>query len=201
MKDTGNRRDIAKKLYDIYEQRFYIVAHQILADETLAEKAVETAIGRLIGSRDAYGEMDTAQAREYAVRLIEHTAAELYLEHKAVPEEPGGFQGWLALMRQRREERRLPAVTLLDRLTETQAEELLGELPRRYQRVLDYRYIRHLSAAETAAVLNCSESIVRQRDENGRRLLLRLVGYAGGECYDKNVENMLGDEDYVYKTV
>ena len=201
MQKTRNGDDIAKKLFDIYEQRFYIVAHDILKDEELAERAVGIAISRLIINRTAYGDMSTAEAREYAIHLIEETSAQIYLEYRAVAEEQKGLMGWIALLKQRREERLLPAVTLLNRLTEPQAEELLGELPRRYQQVLDYRYVKHMSVAETAAMLDCSENIVQRRDVSGRRLLLRIVGYAGEECYDKNVENMLGDEDYVYKTV
>lgn len=201
MQQTGNGYDIGKKLFDIYEQRFYIVAHNILKDEELAECAVEIAVSRLITNRTAYAEMGTAEAREYAIRIIEETSAQLYLEYKDVSEEQKGLIGWIALFKQRREERLLPAVILLNRLTESQAEELLGELPRRYQQVLDYRYVKHMSVAEAAAMLNCSENMIQRRDVSGRRLLLRIVGYAGEECYDKNVENMLGDEDYVYKTV
>lgn len=201
MQQTGNVHDIAKRLYDIYEQRFFIVAQNILEDEELAERAVELAVSRLICSQNTYSEMATAEARDYAVRLIEQASVEIYLEYKAAPKEQKGFAGWITFLRQRREERLSPAVILLDRLSEPQAEELLGELPRKYQQVLDYRYVRHMSVAETAVMLNCSEGVIQRRDLAGRRLLLRIVGYAGEECYDKNVENMLGDEDYVYKTV
>lgn len=200
MQQKGND-DVAKKLFDIYEQRFYVVAHEILQDEALAEHAVEVAVSRLIGSQKEYSEMGTAEAREYALRLIERTSAEIYLAQQAASPGQSGLREWMAEWKLKREEKLSPAVTLLNCLTEAQAEELLGELPGRYQQVLDYRYVKHMSAAETAAMLNCSESIIQRRDVFGRRLLLRIVGYAGEECYDKNVESMLGDGDYVYKTV
>lgn len=201
MQQTENKYAMAKKLYDMYEQRFYIVAQDILKEEALAERAVEIAINRLLCSFEVYSQMNSAEAREHAIHLIEQTSVELYQEHKGDAEEPKGFAGWLLMLRRQREERLAPACALLMHLSEQQAEQLLGELPRGYQEVLGYRYVKNMSVAETAAILGCSEMAVRRRDVVGRRLLLSIVGYVAGECYDKNAESMLGDEEYVYKAV
>lgn len=179
MRLKSNDHDKVARLYELYEQKLYLVAFSILNNQWQAEDAVQEAFVRIIKNRDKIKNPESDESKRFLIRIIQSTAIDIYRKNQK------DCKRFAAISEQGRDEME-EADSIEDMLNRTDSEEkvqnMLKQLPDNYREVLVYRCIHQLSVRETAAILEISEAAVRKRFERARILLMKLMGDEQYEC-------------------
>lgn len=175
-----NAHDRLIKLYELYEQKMYVVAYSILKDRWQAEDAVSEAFIRIMKNMDKLKDVESDRTKRFIIRVIRSTAIDTYRKNQreskftVITNEEEQFP-----------DTDDPIDTALKELgSKEQVNQILAPLPEIYREVLVYRCIHEFSVKETAAVLEISESLVRKRYERARTMLMKRLG---GEEYEYRV--------------
>lgn len=160
--------DQARELFQLYEQKMYAVAFAILHDEGRAEDAVMDAFEKILKSGLGVNPR-SLDAGRFVLAVVKSASIDIY-------------------RRQKREYARISypgddALTGMANGGEDQqaaigddARSLLEALPTPYQDVLKERILEQHNVAETAEILDISESNVRKRQERALKALRKQIG-------------------------
>lgn len=156
-------------LYELYEQKMYIVAYSILKNQWQAEDAVSEAFVKIIRHRDEFTDPESDETKRYIIRLIQNTAIDIYRKNKRDSEHLQVLDG----QGEQASAQSVPDtdMVVLEMYDRQRVKELLDSLPEKLRQVMLLRCVKELSVKETAAVLQIKETAVRKRYERARTLL------------------------------
>ncbi len=169
-KKTQNRAyDCVQRLYELYEQKMYMIAYSILRNQWQAEDAVSEAFVKIIRHRDQFTDLESDETKRYIIRLIQNTAIDIYRKNKRDSEHLQVLDG----QGEQVSAHLVPDtdMVVLEMYDRQRVKELLDSLPEKLKQVMLLRCVQELSVRETAAVLQIKEAAVRKRYERARTLL------------------------------
>ncbi len=169
-KKTQNRAyDCVQQLYELYEQKMYMIAYSILRNQWQAEDAVSEAFVKIIRHRDQFTDLESDETKRYIIRLIQNTAIDIYRKNKRDSEHLQVLDG----QGEQVSAHLVPDtdMVVLEMYDRQRVKELLDSLPEKLKQVMLLRCVQELSVRETAAVLQMKEAAVRKRYERARTLL------------------------------
>lgn len=173
-----DEHDRLVKLYELYEQKMYVVAYSILKDQWQAEDAVSEAFIRIMKNMDKLKDEESDKTKRFIIRVIRSAAIDTYRKNQreskftVIPSEEEQFP-----------DTDNPIDRVLKELgSKEQVNQILAPLPEIYREVLVYRCIHEFSVKETAAILEISESLVRKRYERAKTMLMKRLGGGEYEC-------------------
>ena len=126
--------------------------------------------------------MESVQTKQYVIRIIQNVSIDQYRKNQreygkvismteenemVIPDEKDEIEEMLSRNDNREE---------VDRL--------LSKLSEPYREVIKYRIIHNLSVAETAAILDIKETLVRKRFERAKKQLQKEIG---GNKYERKI--------------
>lgn len=170
------------KLYDLYEQKMYVVAYSILNSKWQAEDAVSESFIKIIKNLNKIKDAESDSTKSFIIKTIQHTAIDMYRKNQ---KERGIFTVISGEEEVQYVDKRNSVEELLDDIIEKEKlEALLSELPGKYRDIIICRCFHQMSVKETAAVLEIGESLVRKRYERAKKLLAKKLG---GEEYEYKI--------------
>ena len=162
-----------EQCYELYEQKMYRVAYNILHDTFAAEDAVQDAFVRLMRSQACFEDPDSDDCKKYIITVIRNASIDIYnqrtKEIAGVPEfeELSEYVGTSKSDEMGIEEH--------DSLRS-----LVRKLPEKYRLVTECLALEEMSVKETSIKLGISEPLVRKRYERAKAKLRE-----GGTDYEK----------------
>lgn len=180
MKEKINDHDKLTRLYELYEQKMYVVAYSILNNRWQAEDAVSESFIRIIKNLQKIKAPESDKTKRFIIRIIQTTAIDIYRKNQR--------ESMTFTVISNEDSERFPDSNnsidemLKDMGSKEEINRLLAELPDKYREVFAYRCIQELSVKETAAVLEISENLVRKRYERARAILMKKLGDDQYEC-------------------
>lgn len=163
---------IMEKLYELYEQKMFMVAYSILKDYQQAEDAVHEAFIKLSKHLSKLKDVSCEKSRRYVLMTIKGVSIDLYRKNQA--DSLHCFQTEADKLVQIADKHSISETLQVE--NEMYIEQLLRKLSPIYKEVvLDY-YYRQLSICEIAHNLTISEDAARKRLQRAVASLKQMVG-------------------------
>lgn len=160
-----------KRLFEIYEQPLYRIAYAVLKNQHLAEDAVSDAFMKIIDKLSRLGEPNSAETKNYMIKVIRSTAITQYRKNKRYIEKNLSEEVILTEIPDR-------YTDVEDEAMERIPSELPDYLDENERKLLILRCVQGLSWKETAECLVVSEVTARKRFE---RIKKKIISRKGGK--------------------
>lgn len=157
-----------EKCYELYEDKMYRVAFNILHDVSSAEDAVQDAFVKLIRNKVVFENANSDDCKKFIITVVKNSAIDIYRKQSQVK----------TVFFEDMPEPAAPEVTSTYSESYSLQEEI-SRLPDKYKTVIDCLAIKGMSVKETSDYLGISESNVRKRCERARKLLKKGGYYYG----------------------
>ena len=149
-----------EQCYELYEQKMYRVAYNILHDAYAAEDAVQDAFVKLMRSQVLFEDPTSDDCKKYLITVIKNASYDIY-------------------NRRAREITEMPEIGVSYEHDPGTLRSLIEKLPEKYRTVTECIALRGMSVRETAERLGISEPLVRKRYERAKDKLRK-----GGAGYE-----------------
>ena len=77
-----DKRNVIERIYNLYEQKMYIIAYSILGDVGDAEDAVQDAFEKLIRAVRKVSDPESEKTKNYVIKVIRNASIDRYRKKK-----------------------------------------------------------------------------------------------------------------------
>lgn len=173
MKKARKSMEKAELLYQLYEQKLYVIAFSILHDPWQAEDAVQEAFVKILVNLPQIKDVESDSTKRYIIQIIKNTSIDMYRKNQKVN------PNFTVITTEQIEEIEDTNQSVDKQILEAESKEavnkMLYSLPSKYYEIITQRIIEQRSFKEIANQLHISENTARKRYERGRKLLMKGV--------------------------
>lgn len=183
MIDTPDEQNKFRQIYEEYKGLMFVVANQILHDDSLSEDAVHTAFTRILPNLNKIEDVFCHKTKGYVIIVVENVAKQMYNRRKK--ESLTSFDDLEYELSS--EEQAQPDQAVIGRMSLESIVKQIKALPDIYRDVMLLKYLHDFSDKEISRVLKVTQPTVRKRLERGKAKLISLL--AKEEASDEQSTN------------